>query len=302
MKVSMHCGRCGRAEHNDRSFMEKEREREDDGHIDSSRSNQNWSQSWNGKAFEQAELDFYEKNYRKSLDWTNENYKRNGHPERCRTMYQMLHSKRYCPEEMILQIGKSGDTVSKSELLACVKDYVEIINSLYGENLHVLDISFHLDETTPHVHIRRVWDYETPDGIRKIGQEKSLEAMGISLPDPSKKPGRYNSRKMTFDKECRRTWQDVCKRHGLFIETEPPSKKTEHLPMLEYKVSQEEKKLESLESQLQNLEALKQQKLLELQSIQSRWDEVPDFVKDQYKRRARTTHTINRDNRDIFER
>lgn len=37
-------------------------------------------------------------------------------------------------------------------------------------------------------------------------QEKALEALGIELPDPTKKPGKNNNRKMTFDKICR----DLC--------------------------------------------------------------------------------------------
>ena len=45
--------------------------------------------------------------------------------------------------------------------------------------------------------------------------------MGFELPDPDKKKGRFNNRKMSYDRECRQLLLDICKKHGLEIEEEP---------------------------------------------------------------------------------
>ena len=43
-------------------------------------------------------------------------------------------------------------------------------------------------------------DVKDKDGHFIIAQEKLLREAGIELPDPSKPEGRYNNRKITFDK------------------------------------------------------------------------------------------------------
>ena len=49
-------------------------------------------------------------------------------------------------------------------------------------------------------------------------QEKALEALGIPLPFPEKKPGRQNNRKITFDSICRELLLSICEEHGLEVE------------------------------------------------------------------------------------
>ena len=62
----------------------------------------------------------------------------------------------------------------------------------YGEHIHFLDWSLHMGEGTPHIHERHVFDADDGYGHAKPQQEKALEALGIELPDPSKKPGKNN--------------------------------------------------------------------------------------------------------------
>ena len=57
-------------------------------------------------------------------------------------------------------------------------------------------------------------------GEREPKQEKALEALGIPLPDPAKKPSRTNNRKVTFDRLCRDLLLAICREHGLEVETE----------------------------------------------------------------------------------
>lgn len=51
-----------------------------------------------------------------------------------------------------------------------------------------------------------VFDYVNDKGETVIRQSKALELMGVELPEPGKKLGRFNNRKMTFDKELRAEW------------------------------------------------------------------------------------------------
>lgn len=57
----------------------------------------------------------------------------------------------------------------------------------------------HVDEATPHVHVRRVWFVEDEKtGHEIIGKNKALEELGIAPPRPDKSIGRYNNAKMTL--------------------------------------------------------------------------------------------------------
>ena len=63
----------------------------------------------------------------------------------------------------------------------------------------MLDWALHLDESTPHIHERHVFDCENKYGEVAPQQEKALEALGFDLPDPGKPLSRRNNRKITFD-------------------------------------------------------------------------------------------------------
>ena len=81
--------------------------------------------------------------------------------------------------------------------------------------------ALHLDEGTPHIHERHVFDCENKYGELCPQQEKALEELGISLPNPDKKKGRNNNRKQTFDAECRKMLFRICAKHNLHLQTEP---------------------------------------------------------------------------------
>ena len=90
----------------------------------------------------------------------------------------------------------------------------------FGEHVHVLDWALHLDESTPHIHERHVFDCENKYGEVAPQQEKALEALGFDLPDPAKPLSRRNNRKITLDAACRKMLFEIAKRHGLELEEE----------------------------------------------------------------------------------
>ena len=228
MRVSQHSGRNGSARHNDRSFlkdMNSNQIKEQAPHIDleKMKTNEMWT-CYPDLDFKAGERAYYEYAFKKALEATNEKYIRARHPERCKTLDDWYNSDKTCPEEMILQIGNKDQQVTREEFRECFSDYLTWLcewNMQHGNPFYILNYATHYDETSPHVHIRRVWQYEDKDGLLRVGQNKALKAAGVELPDPSKAESRYNNRKMSFDAEARIKWQEICKARGFAIETEP---------------------------------------------------------------------------------
>ena len=228
LRASQHSGREGSGRHNDRSFLAGRSEdwiREHADHIDPSRTSDNQVYTWDGQTdIERSERAWYDRTYGPAQEKINARYIRERHPDRCKTTDDLYDGKLTRPEEMILQVGNRDVRADDQAFVDALNDYINRLdewNQTHGDHMTILSMALHVDETTPHVHIRRVWDYQDRDGLTRLGQNKALEQAGVELPDPSKPVGRYNNRKMTFDREARAMWQEACRDHGLEIETEP---------------------------------------------------------------------------------
>lgn len=230
IRVSLHNGR-GVSKHNDRSFLRgwtHDELQEKASHIDHEKTKNNlyWStkisdlKHKDGATFEEIELDYYQKTFGKALEQTNSNYLKQGHPERVKTMADWYKSKQKAPFETILQVGDMNSDVDPEIFKNMCVDYVNHINKNFRQNIKILDMAIHYDEASPHAHLRQVYTYTEGD-LTKIGQAKALEQLGIELPDPTKKVGRNNNRKMTLDRNLRKKWQEIAKSYGFDIETEP---------------------------------------------------------------------------------
>ena len=114
MRATIHNGRTSHLgaftpRHNDRNFNISHAE-----HIDPERMKNNRYWNWTGNpetTFEAAEAAFYEKYIRQHLDAQNARYRAQRHAERTKTLDEYRRSPQTCPEEVILQIGKLGDTI-----------------------------------------------------------------------------------------------------------------------------------------------------------------------------------------------
>ena len=232
-RVSRHNGRAGKhgvynPKHNDRSF---DVENADNISKDRTSLNLYWDcthglrthvENSTGQypTFTQHEHDEYERRYGHYVSEQNKRNIKAGHAKRNRTIDDLLQDARVCPEETIYQIGKEGDCPPPEVLMAIVTEFFATIEERFGEHVHVLDWALHLDETSPHIHARQVFDIVNRYGECEPKQEKALEALGIPLPEPDKKPSRVNNRKITFDKLCRDLLLTICQEHGLVVETE----------------------------------------------------------------------------------
>lgn len=237
MKLTKHNGRAGKhgvynPKHNDRSFDVSHSE-----HIDEERADFNiyWD-CYNGyrqlaeknsdeielaSTFEEVEQLYYHNRYSDYTDGQNARNEKSRHTERNRNTGDLLKNKKTCPEESLLQIGKKEEHASAETLLIIATEFFAEYEQRFGSHVHILDWALHIDESTPHIHERHVFDCENQYGELCPQQEKALEALGFELPEPEKKLSRHNNRKMTFDAACRTMLFDICKRHGLHLEEEP---------------------------------------------------------------------------------
>lgn len=253
MRATIHNGRTSHLgaftpKHNDRNFDINHAE-----HIDPERVKNNRYWNWTGKeiTFEAAEQAFYEKHIRKHLDAQNARYRAQRHAERAKTMDEYRRSPQTCPEEVILQIGKAGDTIPADMMARIIQEQINWEQQTFP-GVRVLDVALHMDEQgAPHIHERRAWVYTDKDGNLAISQNKSLEQMGIELPNPNKPRGRFNNRKQTFSKRCREHLLQICKAHGLEIEEIPQEKSKNGRTLEDYKAGEAEKRAADAERRRQ---------------------------------------------------
>lgn len=226
-----HSGSGYNAKHNDRNF---DVSKADNIHAARTAKNAYWN-LYDGKvyrgdetgshmSFDDAEKRYYEEHFHEQWAEQQERHKKARNYKRMQTFDEWRSAKRYCPEESYFQIGKVGSHASRDETWKAARAYVKALEDFSRQHnncFQILDYAFHIDEAVPQLHIRGVWQYQDETGAWNIGQEESLKRAGISLPDPDRKEGQHNNRKMTFDRIMREKLLDICEETGLEIIREP---------------------------------------------------------------------------------
>ena len=164
-----------------------------------------------------------------------------------------MSSCKTCPEETIYQLGTLDEHASAEDLLNIVTEFIEEFKTKFGEHVHVLDWALHLDESTPHIHERHVFDCENKYGEVAPQQEKALEVLGFNLPDPDKPLSRRNNRKITFDAACRKMLFEIAKRHGLELEEEAEYGNRKYLEKQDFILAKQKEQLATQQSKLNEL-------------------------------------------------
>lgn len=254
MRATIHNGRTSHLgaftpKHNDRKFNINNAE-----HIDPERVKDNRYWNWTGNpetTFEAAEIAFYEKHISAHLEAQNARYRAQRHAERAKTMDEYRKSPQTCPEEVILQIGKLGDTIPADMMARIIQEQINWEQKTFP-GVKVLDVALHMDEQgAPHIHERRAWVYTDKDGNLAISQNKALEQMGVELPNPDRPRGRFNNRKQVFSRMCREHLLQICKEHGLEIEEIPQEKSRNGRTLDDYKAGEAEKRAAEAERRRQ---------------------------------------------------
>ena len=138
-------------------------------------------------------------------------------------------------------------------MLNIVTEFIEEFKGKFGEHVHVLDWALHLDESTPHIHERHVFDCENKYGEVAPQQEKALETLGFELPDPDKPLSRRNNRKIAFDAACRKMLFEIAKRHGLDLEEEAEYGNRQYLEKQDYILAKQKEQLVAQQNRLDEL-------------------------------------------------
>lgn len=283
MRATRHNGRVGKggvfkAKHNDRTF-----DVDNADHIDNERVDQNiyWdyrqgfnSADANGNRpkrdlnFEEVELAFYKENFSMSVFEQNERHEKSRHPERCRTVEDVLQNKKTCPEETIYQLGTIDGHADVKVFALVVVELLEEMEKRYGSNFQVLDMALHLDEGTPHIHERHVFFADDGYGNMFPKQDKAMEELGFELPNPEKKQGKFNNRKMNFDKEVRALYLEIASKHGVTLEEVPLEGKV-HMEKNDFILAKQEEKIKEKQAELEEL-------TLKISDIDSMADEVAE--------------------------
>ena len=173
MKLTRHNGRSGKhgtynPRHNDRRFDVENSE-----HIDAQRAKKNvyWD-CYRGFttpelrenpeqpdfSFEEIERMYYYEHYSDHVDAQNARNEKTRHTERNRTVEDLLKNNKTCPEESIYQIGTMEESVPPGTLALIVSEFYEEFERRFGSHIHILNWALHLDEGTPHIHERHVFD------------------------------------------------------------------------------------------------------------------------------------------------
>ena len=288
MKLTRHNGRAGKngaynPKHNNRNFNINNSE-----HIDEERAKGNiyWD-CFNGyrtfydkvkesdiaNTFEEVEELYYSIYYTEFIYGQNKRNIKNRHPERNRTTSDILKHKKTCPEETIYQIGTLDNHVEPDILLQIVTDFMNEITRLFGTHVHILDWALRLDESTPHIYERHVFDCENQYEELFPQQEKALEKLGFDLPNSEKPAGQNNNRKMVFDSACRALLFDIAKNYGLQLEEEPEYGGRKYLEKQDYILAKQKEQLALQEEKLEEL-------TMKIEDIEALIDEVADIAYD----------------------
>jgi hypothetical protein len=293
MKLTRHNGRSGKngaynPKHNDRRF-----DINNSDHIDKDRANQNvyWDcyQGYHFPkdreqedkivySFEQIVKAYYSERYADFCEGQHERNRKTGHSDRDRTTEDLRLDKKTCPEESLIQIGTMEQSVPPDVLAQIAAEFFEEFQRRFGEYIHILDWSLHLDESTPHIHERHVFDCENRYGEIAPQQGKALEALGFDLPHPDQKQGKLNNRKMTFDAACRAMLFDICEKHGLHLDQEPEYGGRAYLEKQDYILMKQKEKMAEQELMIDEKESKLGSLTIRIEDTEKFIDEVSEVA------------------------
>ena len=237
MRATLHSGRTHKdgkkfnVRHNDRQFDSSNAK-----NIFSEKSNENIYWNWTedeNVSFADAEQKFYQENFMPAYEAQYKRWEKARQlTSRGKPFDEWIQAKRFIPEEVVLQVGKTGETLDHEkacEFFDLYKNKLIALNESLGNPYTILDLAVHFDEGKEsgvsdedipvHVHLRRVWHYKDKDGCLQAGEDKALKAANIERPDKTKKEGRYNNRKMTYTQMERDLFYETAEELGIELET-----------------------------------------------------------------------------------
>lgn len=161
------------------------------------------------ESLEEAEKLLYENLFYEELDLQNERYRKKGNYGRIKTMDEFRMSERHRPIENVLQVGNTRLCFSVEELWDVYKQFYRWRWETFGGIFAFVGAAVFAGCRVPHIHERYVLFWTDEYGVKHTGINKALMQAGVGLPFGGIGEGRYNNRKMVFDRICREKWLDI---------------------------------------------------------------------------------------------
>lgn len=231
------------------------------------------------KDLQKHELIVYEKLFKKRLDAINERYRAQRHKERCKTLRQYYRSPQSCPDEYLIYIGDMDNHANSDTLSRAATKLITVLQQKYPNNFIPLSIALHRDELGigedgegSHLHFRCVWIYSDKSGT-KASISQGMKAAGIQLPDEDAEAKRHNNRQMTFSKELRDTFADICEQDfGLEIERDARDSSRAGKDLVTYQRDQALQDIQKLENERLEIQSNAAQEALRVEQLRSEVD------------------------------
>lgn len=308
MRMTLRSGRYNASpKHNDRTF-----DLEKSDHIDISRIEDNvYWECASGKTqkgspvvpFEKAELDYY-KRYQGAVDEMNQRALEQRHKDRLKTTKHYHDSKKTMPDEEVYYIGNRKGHAKWEDVWNIYAKY----NAWHKENfpqIKYLDIALHMDEATPHIHARKVWEYTNENGNLAVCQKTVLAELGFEREFPEKKETRNNNAKKPYSALCREKMIELCKEKGYELIEEPEKRPAneQNLTRLEYAVRNLEKELEAKSKENQALSQENQKCRNEIEQLKSEKTALAEKIQQLYKQTLTLQDDVSKleSNKDFIE-
>ncbi len=201
--------------------------------------------------FEEVEKKFYEKHLKAKVDKTNENYIRHRNKEKCINL-KSYYSK-HPPEESIFEIGDMTNHPDDSAVGRISQDFIHWHKERFPK-IVILNAAVHLDENTPHMHIRKVFMHRDKYGLEEVQMKGCLKDMGIERPDLTKKESRMNNRQQTYTRMCREKLIELCKEYNLEIIEEPNLNRPKNISKNDYILAKQRDELDDIRANKEQIE------------------------------------------------
>lgn len=292
VKATRHNGRAGKhgaynADHNDRHFKP-----ENSDHIRADRIKLNiyWDcfqgrraacETGHFRSFKKIEDEFYTENYGEFVEKQNRRNEMNGHAERNRTAEDIKTNIKTCPEECIYQLGNVDGSVDGAVLVQVTESFLKWFDESFGAYVHILDWALHMDEATPHIHERHVFDAPNQYGELAPQQDKALELLGIELPYPDKKKSKNNNRKMVFDAMCRNRFLEICEEYGISVDKVPEFGGKKYMEKNDYIIQKQKMQINEISEEVKEKQDELDSVTVKLEAVGSVVDFIAEAVFDE---------------------
>ena len=211
-------------------------------------------------SFEEMEREFYDKHFQKHLDLQNEKHTKAGNISRIKkdkdgnplpASEVYLKDKKKAPMETILQVGNKDtdlDEQTRKKLTVRAFDiYINHLLNISNGSYKLLNTALHMDEETPHIHIRGVFVAKDKNGCEELAQKEAINNIKAKYPEifeNARKPmGKKGDKDLiAWTDYQRETWyysiERVAKEMGLdiHINREVESPGAVHLEPMQYKL------------------------------------------------------------------